>query len=218
MAEIDSRDYADYVFRDGQLVGEFEQMYRKSEQVPWHQDRDGARLDCQTTLDILASRAPYRNVVEVGCGLGYFADLIAQKLGTKSITGVDVSPTAIAKAATLFPELTFQVLDITKPLAGQGQFELVVIRGCFWYLFPHLEQVVANLAALTANGGHILVSQNFPPLDRPFIGNKVIPNPDSLLGRFSPAFEILVDNRLNDYQTNGANDNWLTFLGRKRAV
>ena len=38
MAEIQSTDYHDFVFQEGKLVGEFEQMYRKSAQVPWHQD------------------------------------------------------------------------------------------------------------------------------------------------------------------------------------
>ena len=37
MKEV-SKDYHDYVFRDGKLVGEFEAIYQNSEGVPWHQD------------------------------------------------------------------------------------------------------------------------------------------------------------------------------------
>lgn len=35
---IDSTDYHDYVIKEGKLIGEFEQMYQKSDGVPWHQN------------------------------------------------------------------------------------------------------------------------------------------------------------------------------------
>ena len=34
-----SKDYHDYVFKDGRLVGDFEKMYRHSAEVPWNQDK-----------------------------------------------------------------------------------------------------------------------------------------------------------------------------------
>jgi|TARA_B100000315_G_scaffold178802_1_gene167474 hypothetical protein len=37
--EIKSDDYHDYVIKDGRLIGEFEQMYKNSRDIPWHQDR-----------------------------------------------------------------------------------------------------------------------------------------------------------------------------------
>ena len=36
--EIKSDDYRDYVIKDGRLIGEFEQMYKNSRDIPWHQD------------------------------------------------------------------------------------------------------------------------------------------------------------------------------------
>ncbi len=35
---IDSTDYHDYVIKNGKLIGEFEQMYKNSAGIPWHQD------------------------------------------------------------------------------------------------------------------------------------------------------------------------------------
>ena len=216
MAQIDSDDYHDFVFRDGKLIGEFDQMYQKSRETPWHQDSDVKRLDCKIALEIIANQAPFENLIEVGCGLGYFANLLAEKLNSRNVVGVDISPTAISKAKQLFPDLSFRIEDITKPLALKERFEMVVIRGCFWYLFPEIEQVVRNLTDLTAHSGYLLVAQNFPPLESKFVGKETIPTPDSLLQRFTQNYDILIDTRLDDRLTKGANDFWLICLGRKK--
>ena len=34
-----STDYHDYVFKGGEFIGEFEQMYRNSKNKPWNQDK-----------------------------------------------------------------------------------------------------------------------------------------------------------------------------------
>ena len=215
MPEIHSSDYHDFVFRDGRLVGEFEQMYAKAVEVPWHQDRDGERLDCRLALAVAATAQSARDVLEVGCGLGYFADLLRQTLPEAKITGSDVSATAISKASELFPEIGFGVCDIKQPLAAVGAYDLVVVRGSFWYLFDEMETVVANLCSLVRPGGLILVAQNFPPLDSCFVGKDVLPSPDALVERFFPAFATVVDCRFDDRTRFGGNDNWVLFLGRK---
>ena len=118
---VNSNDYHDYVFKDGKLVGEFDQMYQKSKDIPWHQDKDPERLDCKIALSILETKAPYSSILDIGCGLGYFTDEI-HKFCTKdgNTIGTDISPTAVDKARKLFPNLRFEVLDITKDLYEQG--------------------------------------------------------------------------------------------------
>ena len=219
MPEIDSTDYHDFVFREGRLVGEFEQMYRKSAEVPWHQDRDEDRLDCHVAMQILgACAAQAKTVAEVGCGLGFFADMIARTLPGSSVTGFDISTSAVAKAAALFPGLRFEVIDVSSRLVDAARHELVCIRGCFWYLFPHLDVVLENLAAMTDKGGLLFVAQNFPPLDKDFIGKDTIPSPEALSVRLSERFEPVVECRLDDRATPGGNDLWLIYLGRKRSA
>jgi len=39
MVKINSDDYHDYVIKNGKLIGEFDQMYLKSKNIPWHQDK-----------------------------------------------------------------------------------------------------------------------------------------------------------------------------------
>lgn len=217
MPEIDSTDYHDFVFREGRLVGEFDQMYAKSADVPWHQDRDGKRLDCRIALAVAATATGARDVLEVGCGLGYFADLLAHSIPGARITGCDVSPTAIEKAAKLFPGLEFRVCDIKNVGQADLSYDLVVVRGCFWYLFDKMDIVVSNLVSLVRKGGRILVAQNFPPLDWNFVGKEVLPSPDALVSRFHPWFTTLVDCRFDDRTQGGGNDNWVVFLGEKKA-
>lgn len=214
--EIESTDYHDFVFRDGRLVGEFEQMYAKSAVAPWHQDDEDRRLDCRVALAVAETvLADCKRILEAGCGLGYFADLLHQRLPSATITGADVSPTAVSKASARFPAISFKVMDLKTPLCGHETYDGVVIRGCFWYLFDAMATVAANLAALIRPGGCLLLAQNFPPLDSPFIGKEVLPSPDALLAFFRPCFETVVDCRLSDRILNGGNDDWVIFAGRK---
>ncbi|MCI0537717.1 MAG: class I SAM-dependent methyltransferase [Verrucomicrobiales bacterium] len=219
MREIHSEDYHDFVFKDGELIGEFEQMYRKSREVPWRQDTDPLRLDCRMAARFLEPQGPFHSVIEVGCGLGYFAQLLYETLSPQELIGVDVAPTAVAAAKGRFPHLHFEVLDITQPL-GVGpqlekQFDLVAIRGCFWYLFPQFDVVIDNLHRLTAPGGVVFVAQNFPPLESKFVGKDVLPNPSSLIERFQRKFEIEMTNELKDLRPGRKNDHWIMALGRR---
>jgi SAM-dependent methyltransferase len=220
MRDIQSTDYHDFVFRDGKLIGEFEQMYQKSRELPWHQEEDPQRLDCRVAAEFLAAHGPFHTVLEVGCGLGYFAQFLYQRLGPSQFHGVDVSPTAVEKAGRMFPQLRFSVLDITQPLAGgawaKRKFELVVIRGCLWYLFQSLDVVIDNLHQLTAAGGAMFVAQNFPPLDSSFVGKDVLPNPASLVARLERRFEIETTNELKDLRPGRKNDHWIMILGRRK--
>ena len=101
-----SRDYHDYVIKDGVLAREFELMYKNSNEIPWHQDKQSDWLDYRLTTEILISEGNFQQVVDYGCGLGYYLDLVKNKLYTNSICyGFDVSKTAIEKAKMLFSEI-----------------------------------------------------------------------------------------------------------------
>ena len=172
MSKTESTDYHDFVFRDGKLIGEFEAMYQKSSEVPWHQDNDPERLDCQLALQFISGYGPYTRVFEVGCGLGYLAEMLHVRLNPKEVVGFDIAPTAVTKAKNLFPRLRFEVLDIAKPRTTWARqpvpADLVVIRGCFWYLFQQMDQVVENLHALTTPGGNNICRPEFPSIESIF--------------------------------------------------
>ena len=72
-----SNDYHDYVFKNGKLIGEFEQMYQKSKDIPWHQDKAADSLDYKITLAISSAISPFDEICEIGCGLGYFLEALS---------------------------------------------------------------------------------------------------------------------------------------------
>jgi SAM-dependent methyltransferase len=221
MPIINSEDYHDYVFKNGRLIGEMDQMYQKAKDIPWHQDKEPDCLDFKIALRILETKAPYDSILEIGCGLGYLTNEVAKYCKNEyQVVGTDISPTAIDKARKLFPNLRFEVLDITKDLYEQGwgemKYSLVFVRGLFWYVFPGIKKGCDNIVRLIDKRGYLLVQQNFPPLDTNFVGKEVLPNPEALLSYFRPDIQESVVNYLEDNKENPVNDNWVYMFGRRR--
>jgi SAM-dependent methyltransferase len=213
-----SKDYHDYVFRNGRLVGEFESMYRHSEGVPWHQDEQANWVDVRLTVEMLRDLGKFQEIHDLGCGLGYYLELARNGLGSADCRafGYDISPTACEKARALFPTFTFDTLDLTveseAPPARlrSASPRLFIIRGTLWYVFPKLANVVNVIRNLMADCDQLLVVQNFPPLDQPFIGKEVLPNHHALLEHFSRRFRPVRHVWYQD-TLKTANDNW--FIG-----
>ena len=114
MVEINSDDYHEYVIKDGKLIGEFDQMYRKSENIPWHQDEQENWLDISLTIELLKGYGPFRQISDFGSGYGYFLKQIAQYCGTNDsvLYGYDVSKTACVKGNSIFPDIVFHQFDL----------------------------------------------------------------------------------------------------------
>ena len=220
-----SKDYHDYVFKDGRLVGQFEAMYLHADGVPWYQDRQNEWLDVRLELELLRAYAPFARIHDFGCGLGYFLDLLRAGVGAPDciLSGSDVSQAACAKAGALFPGAKFTVQDLMAPPAPRPNGEaanvpsktLFSLRGTLWYVFPKIENVVANIAAAMSDSDLLLVAQNFPPLNYKFIGKDVMPNPQSLLQWFGAAFGCKRSIWSEDRESGG-NDNWFIGLFQKK--
>lgn len=99
--------YQDLVIKDGKLIGHFDEMY-KSFDDPWHQSEPGHNALSASRNIAMLNMAKYgvRSVVEFGCGLGYYTDLLRRSLGLR-VVGVDISSTAIDKARQRFPDSMF---------------------------------------------------------------------------------------------------------------
>lgn len=224
MSNINSKDYHDFVIKNGQLIGEFEQMYQKSSEIPWHQDQQRYWLDVRLTLELLNEYGPFDVITDFGCGLGYFLSILSS-LGTKDckLIGYDVSATCCERAKILFPQFTFNTCDLMvcnndiekyKPTHYEENM-LFSIRGVLWYVFPEIENVISNLSRLTSSNNYLLVSQNFPPLHSEFVGKKTIPNPEVLVNLFSENFIPLKTIFLEQKQSSD-NSNWfIGFFKRK---
>lgn len=191
MTENYSKDYHNYVFKDGKFIGAFEEMYRYSAEIPWHQDETAYKVFSDIDIVILRQHR-YDTVLDVGCGEGYFSERLHESLlnrgGVPMVTGIDISPTAIKKAKNLFNGINFMVLDIRKENLNK-QFDLVVCKEIMWYVFSELEQVIQNLKRMTKPDGWLYISQSFPETNE-YVGKEVIKSPNHLMEIFNKQFLI----------------------------
>ena len=122
-----ARELARESIAHGDVTGWFEQLYRESE-------RDGFAISWvdlapnQYLVEWLGRRTapPRGRALVVGCGCGDDAELLASL--NLDVIAFDVSPTAIARCRSRFPEsrVAYAVADILKPPAEwAGTFDFV---------------------------------------------------------------------------------------------
>lgn len=224
MVKIDSSDYHDYVIKNGKLIGEFEQMYQKSENIPWHQNSQQNWLDIRLTVELLKEYCPFNVILDFGSGYGYFLHQISETCGSCSpvLYGYELSNTACKRGKSVFPDINFSQFDLMAVYSDselkkfkipqrKEQKILFMLRGTLWYVFPEIDRVVKNISRVTPTGAFFLVSQNFPPLCSDFVGKNVIPNPQAILDLFSNILKPIKSLWLEDNISNG-NDNWFMSI------
>ncbi len=207
-----SNDYHDYVFRNGKLIGDFEEMYQNSSGIPWHQDQQDNWIDVRITKEILADIGSFDEIHDFGCGTGHYLGLMAKFAGriNGSFFGYDISNTACMIAKKNFPSYHFSNLDLTVNSKEQSSLELdrlFMLRGTLWYVYPKIDFVVSNIRNSMQGSDRLLIVQNFPPLNTNFIGKEVLPNHCALIEYFSECF-VLERYVWYETQSKTANDNW----------
>jgi 2-polyprenyl-3-methyl-5-hydroxy-6-metoxy-1,4-benzoquinol methylase len=108
--EVDSNTstrHQDYVIRDGKYIGWFEDMYRNTAEVPWHQNETVSAIFSYLTAAILKHRR-IRSLLDVVCGMGYMAERLRQEIAELNrVVGLDIFETAVARATAKFPDIEF---------------------------------------------------------------------------------------------------------------
>ncbi len=133
--------YHDYVIKDGQFIGQFDDMYAAFDD-PWHQSRQPNPYSRQAAI-LSMQRLGLRSVVEFGCGLGFYSDQIHRATGIVP-TGVDISPVAITKAKQQFPHLSFEVGTV-QDMTPYAQHDAVLFAEITWYILPDLPAIIEGL-------------------------------------------------------------------------
>ena len=84
--------------------------------------------------EVLAEMADYngKSVLDVGCGLGWFAEYLSWKFVDVKYTGIDISPSLIEQAQKLYPHQQFICADILED--ELPQHDIVVCNGIFYLL------------------------------------------------------------------------------------
>jgi len=169
--------YQDYVIKNGRFIGEFEEMYRNSSQIPWHQDETVNSIFSDMCVVIIRRCMP-ASLLDVGCGLGYMAERLRSEIdGLENIVGLDVSETATARAKDLFPLIRFVAGDLKSALP-ENKFEMVVSKDVLWYVLDDLDGYLNALVARSSR--HVYIGQSFPAT-KPYYGEDVLPNAAGLI-------------------------------------
>lgn len=225
-----SDDYHDYVFKDGKLVGRFDDMYRHAKEVPWHQDKTANQV--LVDLDVAVLRhflrdIGVRSICDLGCGLGYVTARLYAELSPLvdglEVTGIDVSAEAAARARILHPHLAFLGADILKDDMDRwaGKFDLVYVKDVLWYICHDAKRFFRRAKALLRPGGAIYVLQSVPD-KQSFVGAEIFPTTFSIAEFLSGEFESVYLSSTYEVNTkrvigNYPKDKYLRFLGRKVA-
>jgi predicted TPR repeat methyltransferase len=127
------------------FVGDFETMYAVEDAEgfdSWYQDDD--HLSRRLALAVLAGY-DFERILDFGCGKGTFAARL--KTSRNDVVGVDISPTAIAKATARHPECRWMVLGPNGLDDLREHFDLALATEVFSYL-EDWRSVVARLSEL----------------------------------------------------------------------
>lgn len=136
--------YQDYVIKNGQFVGKFEEMYQHFED-PWHQAHNevfaSEKAVAINLLKKLRSLFKGNKVLDIGCGLGHFSEAMFKE--GFNVTAVDVSETAIKRARTCFPYVDFQVACADNyALFKEIQPDYIVMAETTWYILNQLDDFI----------------------------------------------------------------------------
>jgi SAM-dependent methyltransferase len=86
-------------------------------------------------FEVLAEAIPDRDarLLDVGCGLGDYADFLAERRPRIVYSGVDLTEKMVAEARRLHPNLDLKVADILDPSFNE-HFDVVTAIGIFYLL------------------------------------------------------------------------------------
>jgi SAM-dependent methyltransferase len=151
------KSYHDYVIKDGKFIGKFDEMYSEFTD-PWTQSIQPNKYSRMAGI-IHIKNFDIKSVLECGCGLGYYAEWIRKE--TKIIPkSIDLSPVAIEKAKNLFPDLDFEVADISSDLSKYKEYDAVMLSEIIWYILPDLKKIFEVLEQ-DFKGKYLIVNQVF---------------------------------------------------------
>jgi len=134
----------------------FVALYRR-EADPWRfETSEYEREKYAKTLSVLRSR--YRRAVEIGCSIGVFTRLLADRCD--ELIGLDVSPDALARASArcaTHSNVSFSLAAVPEGFP-QGPFDLVTLCEVGFYLCPRdLLDLRERVNESLVTSGHLIL-------------------------------------------------------------
>lgn len=180
-----SKDYHDYVIKNGKFVGEFEKMYKNVDD-PWlHGNAEDISYDMSLYLiDKYKICSKKSKILDIGCGKGVFTNRIKTQFPRAKILAVDISPTAIKKAQSEYGKnnVSFEVLNIQKEYKIlKGKFDLIVVSNVMWYILYDFEKIINYLKKNLKNSGYLLIKQAFYKPSQQKYGSDLVSSPNDMI-------------------------------------
>ena len=159
--------YQDYVIKDGEFVGKFEEMYQKFDN-PWHQIEAVQNSYARHATLMSVRNYGIQSLIEIGCGLGVFTNYLSVNLPEVRISGMDISEAAVKKAREAYQHIEFICGDIKKfsqDLACVngcvgGGYEAILLAEIMWYILDDLDEIIENISA-NHKGRYVIINQTF---------------------------------------------------------
>jgi SAM-dependent methyltransferase len=183
---IKSKDYRDYVIKNGKFIGKFEEMYQNIED-PWHHgDATVIQYDLALYLiDKYKICSKRGKIFDIGCAKGAFTSRIKKLRPMAQILAVDIAPTAIKKAKKKYGYLgiDFKAMDILKEYKNLNEkFDLIVMSQLMWYVLPKFEEIVNYLIKkVLKNDGYLLINQAFYKPEEQKYGKEIVQTPKDMI-------------------------------------
>jgi trans-aconitate methyltransferase len=117
--------------------------------------------------------SPASSVLEVGCGVGFAAEVVCARLTTGRYVGVDRSPTAVRRAAARNPTATFVRSDLAG-LSVEGRFDRVLAIDVNLFWTGRAAPELAVLRDLIAPDGRLVVAYELMRADDPRVEGPVV--------------------------------------------
>lgn len=180
---MNQNNYQNYVIKNGTFVGKFEEMYQNCTD-PWEQStRETFASEKATAINQLKALQP-RLVIEFGCGFGNFTSRIRTETGLETI-GVDISKTAIEKAAIRHPECKFITGDFSDfDFLMQLKPDAIVLSEVTWYILEKLPDFLLFIKNNLPNT-YIIHLLNIYPTDQQKYGREYFFDLPSILKYFN---------------------------------
>jgi SAM-dependent methyltransferase len=113
--------------------------------------RGQPRLDFKVAADAIEATAIVRpTVLEVGCGSGYYSEVLATLLPEQThYTGIDYSDAMIARARARYPSIAFEIGDATRLPYADGAYDIVFNGVSLMHIIDY-EAVIREAARVTS--------------------------------------------------------------------
>lgn len=152
----------------------FDELYGRSDGDPWGFDtRAEEQLKFTRTLD-LCGPGPFERVLEIGCSIGTFTELLAPRC--TSLLATDISEKAVRVARgrlAALPQVTSETRDVRHAFP-RGAFDLIVASDIFYYwTIDEIVDVLHDIERRLAPGGMLVTLHYVPRIGTVLDGDEV---------------------------------------------